>query len=306
MTAARVRALLDEARRTLFVPPPVPVAGRVAGGTPAMDSSDTRSIDAELLLTHVLHKSRAWLYAHGDDAVDAAAAQAFREHVARRAAGEPVAYLTGRREFWSLDLAVTPDVLIPRPETERLVELALQRIPRERTAHIADLGAGSGAVALALARERPRARVCAIDRSAAALAVARANAQRLAIGNVEFIESDWYAALHELRFDAIVSNPPYIARDDAHLTQGDLRFEPRAALVSGADGMDAIRKIVAGAQAHLNPGAWLLFEHGLDQGEAARDLLLRFGFQDVFSACDLEARERVSGGHRVDGAGGGA
>jgi release factor glutamine methyltransferase len=217
----------------------------------------------------------------------------------RRAAGEPLAYLTGRREFWSLDLAVTPDVLIPRPETELLVELALQRIPRNVKVDIADLGTGSGAIALALAHERPLTRVLATDASAATLTVARDNAARLRNGNIEFAQGDWCAALGNRKFDLIVSNPPYIADKDAHLQQGDLRFEPRAALASGADGLDAIRVIVHGAPAHLKPGAWLMFEHGHEQGLAVRDLLEKSGFVEVFTERDLEGRERVTGGRDI-------
>jgi release factor glutamine methyltransferase len=259
-------------------------------------AGDEASREGELLLQHVLDKPRAWLFAHADDAFDAAAAARFRALVARRAAGEPVAYVTGRREFWSLDLVVSPDVLIPRAETELLVELALQRIPDSAECDVADLGTGSGAIALAIARERPRARVLAGDVSSVALAVARANAVRLAIGNIEFVQGDWCAALGGRRFDVIVSNPPYIAAADSHLRQGDLRFEPLAALASGTDGLDAIRTIVDAAPAHLKPGGWLLLEHGFEQGRAVRELLEKSGFVEVFTALDLEQRERVSGG----------
>ncbi len=252
--------------------------------------------EAELLLMHALGRPRAWLFAHGDADVDAAAAHAFRDAVARRAAGEPLAYITGRRGFWSLELDVTPDVLIPRHETELLVELALARMPQSIRVDVADLGTGSGAIALALARERPAARVLATDASAAALAVARANAARLGIANIEFAAGDWCAALGDRRFGLIVSNPPYIAAGDAHLRRGDLRFEPAIALASGADGLDALRAIVAAAPAHLDSGAWLLLEHGLDQGAAVRELLERRGFSQVFTARDLEGRDRVSGG----------
>ena len=265
-------------------------AGGQAGGEGARE--------AEVLLAHAIGRDRAWLYAHADDPLPVAQAIEFHRLLTRRAAGEPVAYLTGRREFWSLDLTVTPDGLIPRPETELLVELALQKIPQHAQVEIIDLGTGSGALALALARERPRARVLAGDLSAAALAVARANAQRLGIGNVEFAQSDWFAAFGGRCFDVVVANPPYIADNDAHLARGDLRFEPRAALASGADGLDAIRAIVRAAPAHLKPGGWLLFEHGLEQGDAARGLLASAGYAGVFTARDLEGRERVSGATR--------
>ncbi len=254
--------------------------------------------EAEILLGHALERSRAWLYAHADAVPDDAARERFARLLAARARGEPVAYLVGRRGFWTLDLAVTRDVLIPRPETELLVELALERIPRDRDCEVADLGTGSGAIALAIASERPHARVLASDASAAALDVARGNAHRLGIGNVEFAQGDWCAALGSRRFDVIVSNPPYIADRDTHLGEGDLRFEPIAALASGSDGLDAIRRIVDAAPAHLRAGGWLLFEHGYDQGERARRALLESGYGDVFTARDTQQLERVSGGCR--------
>lgn len=255
-------------------------------------------VDAEWLLAHALDKPRSWLYAHAGDGVARAAAVRFADLVHCRSAGEPVAYLTGRRGFWTFELQVTPATLIPRAETELLVELALARLPADRPARIADLGTGSGAIALALASERPLADVLATDASVAALAVAQANAQALGIGNVRFRAGDWCAALDQARFDLIASNPPYIARDDPHLGQGDLRHEPAAALVSGDDGLDAIRSIVHAAPAHLLDDGWLLLEHGDRQGESVRALLRAAGFVDVKTACDLEGRERVSGGRR--------
>ena len=257
--------------------------------------------DAEALLLHVLGKPRSWLFAHADDALNLDVQTAFDALVARRAAGEPVAYLTGRRGFWTLELEVTPATLIPRPETELLVELALERLPRDATARVADLGTGSGAVALAIASERPQAQVVASDASAAALAVARRNAQRLGIANVRFAQGDWLAPLAGERFGLIVSNPPYIEAADPHLVQGDLRYEPASALASGADGLDDIRRIVADAPAHLEAGGWLLFEHGWNQGDAARALLSEAGYAQVFTAQDLEARDRVSGGRKAGG-----
>jgi release factor glutamine methyltransferase len=250
--------------------------------------------EAVLLLAHVLGRDRGWLYAHGDAAVPEEAAARFEALVARRAAGEPVAYLLGRRGFWRFDLAVTPDTLVPRPETELLVELALVRIRADADARVADLGTGSGAIALAIALERPRAAVVATDRSEAALEVARGNAAALRLGNVAFRAGDWLQPLAGERFDVIVSNPPYIADGDAHLGQGDLRFEPRGALASGSDGFDAIRTIVRDAPAHLARGGWLLFEHGWEQGEAARALLRDAGFADVETQQDLEGRDRVT------------
>ena len=251
-------------------------------------------LDAELLLAHVLGVSRARLYAWPEHEPEPVQREAFDRLIAARERGEPIAYLTGRREFWSLDLAVTPDVLIPRHETELLVELALDRIARDRKVRVTDLGTGSNAIALALARERPLARVTATDASEAALDVARRNAARLGIGNVAFAVGDWYAALGDARFDLIVSNPPYIAAGDAHLAQGDLRFEPAAALASGADGLDAIRRIVADAPEHLADGGALLLEHGFDQSLRVRALLDAAGFQNVTSVSDSGGHERVT------------
>lgn len=255
-------------------------------------------VEAEVLLLHALGKPRSWLFAHAEDKPSADEQAACATLVARRAAGEPVAYITGRRGFWSLELEVTPATLIPRAETELLVELALTRLPQGVPCALADLGTGSGAVALALAQERPHARVVATDCSAEALAVARRNAQRLGIHNVSFVHGDWFAPLADQRFDLVVSNPPYIAAADAHLAQGDLRFEPLTALASGTDGLQAIRTIVATARAQLAGGGWLLFEHGWRQGAAARELLQAAGYADVFTAQDLEQRDRVSGGHQ--------
>lgn len=274
---ARVDAALREARRTL-----APAEGAVT--------------DAELLLAHVLDRPRGWLYAHGDSELPADAAERFSALVARRRNGEPVAYLTGRRGFWSLDLLVTPDTLVPRPETERLVELALDRIPDGVTVDVLDLGTGSGAVALALAHERPQARLLATDASAPALQVAECNARRLGLANVRFARGDWWSAVGDAHFDVVVSNPPYIADGDPHLALGDLPSEPRGALASGRDGLDAIRMISAGAPARLRPGGWLLLEHGLDQGAAVRALLHASGFEAVATAVDLEGRDRVTSG----------
>jgi release factor glutamine methyltransferase len=255
--------------------------------------------EAEILLGHVLQRDRAWLFSHADFIPDATSCERFRELIGARQRGEPVAYLIGRRGFWTFDLTVTPDVLIPRPETELLVEIALERIPLDADIDVADLGTGSGAIALAIASERPRARVMATDASAAALAVAIANADRLGIGNVGFAQGDWFAALFSRRFDVIVSNPPYIAAGDRHLELGDLRFEPASALASGADGLDAIRTIVLAAPVHLVAGGWLLFEHGYDQGERVRSILDHAGFECVQTWRDIASNDRISGGQRA-------
>lgn len=290
MSDLTARALLVEGTRVLQRN-----RGDQAPSPPALPGEEgVERTEAELLLMHALSVERVWLYAHGDDLISADSAAMFHVLIARRAAGEPLAYITGRREFFSLDLVVTPDVLIPRAETELLVELALHKIPQDEKADIADLGTGSGAIALALAHARPHAHVYASDASAAALAVARGNAQRLGLDNVEFAQGDWCAALGDKKFDAIVSNPPYIANADAHLGQGDLRFEPRTALASGADGLDAIRNIVAAASTHLKPGGWLMLEHGFDQGPDVRDLLGKSGFVEIATSRDLERRERVT------------
>jgi release factor glutamine methyltransferase len=253
-------------------------------------------IDATALLAHALSRSPAWLYAHGDEPIDATGLSRFDTLVSRCAQGEPVAYLVGRRGFWTFDLVVSPQTLIPRPETERLVELALERAPPTPGLRIADLGTGSGAIALALAHERREAKVVAVDMSAGALDIARANAQALRLDNVELRQGDWLVPLAGERFDLIVSNPPYIADGDPHLHA--LRHEPEPALSSGPDGLDAIRIIVRDTPAHLNSGGWLLLEHGWDQGEVVRGLLQSAGFDDIATHRDLEDRDRVTIGRR--------
>lgn len=242
----------------------------------------------------MLERPRAWLYAWPEHVPTPAQAEAFERLVHARESGTPVAYLLGRRAFWSLDLAVTPAVLIPRPETELLVELALDRLPQDVACAVADLGTGSGAIALAVAHERPLARVCATDLSADALAVARANARSLGLDNVEFAQGVWCEPLGGTRFDLIVSNPPYIATDDPHLGRGDLRHEPLSALASGVDGLDAIRAIIATTPAHLSPGGWLLIEHGWEQAPQVRELLERQGWRGAASMRDLAGHERVT------------
>jgi len=232
--------------------------------------SPSARLDAEVLLCHVLKKPRSWLFAHGEELLPKDIQDALNALVDRRAKGEPVAYLTGTRGFWSLPIGVSPAVLIPRPETELLVELALAALPPGGPARIADLGTGSGAIALALASERPEALVVAVEQSGKALEVARANADRLGLGanRVEFRHGDWFEELGAERFDCLVCNPPYVREDDPHLNQGDVRFEPRKALAAGPEGMDAIRRVVSEAPMHLNEGGVLILEHGHDQQPA--------------------------------------
>ena len=214
----------------------------------------------------------------------------------RRMGGEPIAYLLASREFYGLDFKVSPATLIPRPETELLVDLALQRIPTQGAFRVLDMGTGSGAIALSIAHTRPYIEVVAVDVSQDALEVAHENALRLNANNVHLLRSDWFSALHGERFDLIVANPPYVATADVHLAQGDLRFEPLGALASGGDGLDDIRRICAQAKAHLHPGGWLLLEHGYDQAERVRALMQQSGFTGVFSVLDISGIERVSGG----------
>lgn len=252
--------------------------------------------EARLLLRHLLGCTAAWLEAHRDDELAAADAENFSARVARRAAGEPVAYLTGVREFYSREFVVTPAVLIPRPETELLVDLAKDAVAGMAAPRILDLGTGSGCVAVTLALELPGATVTALDLSAAALAVAQRNAARLA-APVRFMQSDWFGALAAQRgFDLVVANPPYVAAGDPHLAAGDLPFEPALALACGADGLDAIRRIVAAAPGHLRAGGWLLFEHGYDQAAAVAGLLQAAGYGQIQQQCDLAGIVRVSGG----------
>ena len=254
-------------------------------------------VDAKVLLAHVLECNRAWLAAHETDGLTQDEASAFAALCNRRRAGEPVAYLTGTREFWGLQLAVTPDVLIPRPETETLVEFALSKVPRDRTIRVLDLGTGSGAIALAVAHDRPNADVLATDLSEAALDVARGNAQRLKLTNVTFTAADWYAGIPPGTFELIVSNPPYIGAVDPHLQEGDLRFEPVSALSPGVDGHSALRTIIGGARERLARGGWLVVEHGYDQSDVVQSLFRDAGLSGVMALRDLAGIPRVVAGH---------
>ena len=257
--------------------------------------SDTAALDCELLLCHCLGKDRTYLHAWPEHAVDAAVRSEFHALLERRISGEPIAYLTGRREFWSLPLRVDHSTLIPRPDTERLVEVALA-LALPAAARVLDLGTGTGAIALALASERPGWQVLGVDVAEDVVQLARHNARELAIANARFLESNWFAAVAGQRFDLIVSNPPYIDANDPHLTQGDVRFEPRRALVAAQNGLAAIREIADAAPDSLNPGGWLLFEHGYTQAPAVRTLLAQRGYRDISTWNDWGGNERVTGG----------
>ncbi len=255
--------------------------------------------EAHMLLEHTLGWNRAALIAYPQRSVDPLAARDSLALFARRRVGEPVAYLIGEREFYGLMFKVSSAVLIPRPETELLVELALPRLAPNKTHNLLDLGTGSGAIAITLAKLREKIFVTAVDQSAAALDIAQQNAQQLLgaeADRVKFIRSDWFTALNGAPFDMIVSNPPYVAEGDKHLFQGDLRFEPARALTSGKHGLDAIQTIVGDAPKHLHVGGWLLFEHGYDQAEACAALLKQAGFAALFCENDLAGIPRVSGG----------
>jgi release factor glutamine methyltransferase len=288
-----------------------------------LDSSTSR-LEVQILLQSVLQVPRSYLLAHSEQVLDAAQNAAYDALLQRRLQGEPVAHILGEREFFGLNFKVTPDTLIPRPETELLVELALGHLRKTHPSppaplplagegsqndgrgsrfRVLDLGTGTGAIAISIAHARPDVQVVAVDASTAALLVARENAQRLGVANISFLQSDWFSALTGQRFDLIVSNPPYVVAGDVHLTQGDVRFEPLSALTSGADGLDDIRKIVGQAETYLECGAWLLLEHGFDQGAQVRELLRLNGLAEVFSAKDIAGIDRVSGGVKLCQAG---
>lgn len=256
----------------------------------------TARIEVQCLLQAALKVPRSYLLAHPEQVLNTTQQAAYGAMLQRRLHGEPIAHILGEREFFGLNFKVTADTLIPRPDTELLVELALQRIPTHGRFRVLDLGTGSGAIAISIAHSRPEAEVVAVDASEEALQVARENAHRLGIANINFLPSNWFSALHGQRYDLIVSNPPYIAAGDIHLAQGDVRFEPMSALASGADGLDDIRRIVTQAGDFLERGAWLLLEHGYDQAEAVRVLLKQSGFTEVFSTIDIAGIDRVSGG----------
>jgi len=263
-------------------------------------TSPSPRLDAEILLAHVLETPRSHLHARPEQRVEDKKMRLFALLVVARCKGRPIAHLTGKRDFWSLSLKVTAATLIPRPETELLVEETLRVVPAGARWYIADLGTGSGAIALSLAHERPHCKLVATDISRLALEVARENAARLKITNVEFLEGEWFTPIASRRFAVIVSNPPYVANDDPHLRSGDLRFEPRRALTGGPDGLAAIRKIVLRAPTHLDSGGVLLLEHGYDQAERVRGLLAAASFSNIHSVSDLTGNSRVTWGRFED------
>ncbi len=256
--------------------------------------SPTAQLDAELLLAYVLDKPRSYLFTWPEKTLSEAQSQTFMALLERRQRGEPVAYLLGRQGFWTLDLQVAEHTLIPRADTELLVEAALQLTDADSPLQVLDLGTGTGALALALASERPQWTVTGVDRIESAVTLAQSNQQQLQLSNVRFLVGHWFSALTDQRYDLILSNPPYIADTDPHLQQGDLRFEPLSALVSGADGLDDLRLIIAQAPNHMTANGWLLLEHGYDQAGAVRKLLQQAGFVEVSSQRDLGGHERIS------------
>ena len=250
-------------------------------------------LDAEILLGYVLERNRTWLYTWSDHVIPPAEHERFESLLRAREAGQPVAYLIGEREFWGLSLHVGRSTLIPRPDTESLVEAALDKATAS-SGRALDLGTGTGAIALAFASERPGWHVVGVDRVPDAVALARCNSERLGLGNTVFLESDWFAALTEERFDLILSNPPYLAADDPHLGQGDVRFEPSSALVAGNNGLADLDYLCRAAKAHLTPQGWLLLEHGMSQDGAVRNALAQAGYGEVQTRHDLGGRPRVT------------
>ncbi len=265
-----------------------------------LDRFDNPRLEAETLLSHVTGQNRTYFRTWPEKTLSDEQHEQFQHLVARRLNGEPVAYLTGFQDFWSLNLKVTPDTLVPRGDTELLVEQALERIPSDQTWHIADLGTGSGAIALSLALERPRCHVVATDINPDTLAIAKHNAQANQLSNVDFKLSNWLKELGAQQFELIASNPPYIAEDDPHLNGDSLPHEPHGALTPGGDGLSALRTIIDQARQHLCSPGWLLLEHGYDQGDAVQHLLRESGYRDVQTYLDLGGNPRMSCG-RYDG-----
>lgn len=276
MTALTISEALDQARSQLT-------------------GFDSARLDAEVLLCHVLGSDRSRLYAYPEVTLQSGQQSAFEKLIDQRQTGYPVAYLTGKKEFWSIELTVNQDTLIPRPDTECLLESVLDRIPLNQPGRIADLGSGSGAIAIAIASERPHCRIVATDINESTLAIARENAERLQLNQIDFIQSNWFTNV-EGRFDVIVSNPPYISENDPHLLSGDIKHEPVSALIAGPDGLDAIRVICQQAKNFMNLQGWLLLEHGYDQADSVHKLLQENGFTGIFTRSDYAGHERVSGG----------
>jgi release factor glutamine methyltransferase len=266
----------------------------IADGEAALSDSDSARLDAEILLATSIKQSRTWLYTWPDHIPTLPEQHLYLELIRRRQTGEPVAYLCGRREFWGLSLKVDHNVLIPRPETELLVETVLARLDKKLEATVADLGTGSGAIALALGSEKPAWKIVATDQSEGALEVARENARALNVPNVVFRAGEWTQALDKTHFDVIVSNPPYIEEGDCHLVEGDVRFEPVSALVSGKDGLEDIRQIAGTCREFLQLGGWLMLEHGYNQGESVRQIMTVEGYTDIETLEDLAGHDRVT------------
>ena len=255
--------------------------------------------EALILLQYATHRTKEYLIAHDEEIIREDCLSRFRHYLERRDHGEPIAYIIEEKEFWSLPFYVTQGVLIPRPETERLVEIALQHVPENELCHVADLGTGSGAIALAIASERPMAQIVATDASESALTIAEQNKINLGISNIQFQNGEWFEAFSQEKFELIVSNPPYVADQDPHLQQGDLRFEPSNALSSGPDGLNDLRKIIQSAPAYLSHDAYVLLEHGYDQADAVIDLFEKSGYSQVQCFRDYGARERATIGHWI-------
>ena len=261
-----------------------------------LPNSPTERLDVELLLAAALNKPTSYLHTWPEKLVDQQAFTLFNDYLQKRLQGEPIAYILGKQGFWSLDLQVGKQTLIPRPDTELLVEICLNHTSVDKELRILDLGTGTGAIALAVARERPLSHIVGGDFIAEAIQLAEKNRTKLKLTNVEFIQSDWFSHLTNQRFNIIVSNPPYIASDDPHLVEGDVRFEPKTALISGKDGLDDIRKIIQQAPDYLLENGWLFFEHGYQQAKTVQELLTERGFINISTFYDLGGNERVTGG----------
>lgn len=272
----------------------------ITDGENALPDSDSARLDAELLLGVAIAKPRTWLYTWPDHIPALPEQHLYLELIRRRQAGEPVAYMTGRKEFWDLQLKINHDVLIPRPDTELLVETALAKLPKDESLSVVDLGTGSGAIALALASSRANWRVTATDESVRALDLAQENAKILDIKNVSFFQGSWLTPLSGQTFDAILSNPPYIEKDDPHLQRGDVRFEPIHALISEENGLADIHHIISNSPSFLTPSGWLMLEHGYQQGEHVRQLFASFSYSEIETLRDLAGHERMTIGRIKD------